>query len=503
MPRDSSDDITASTPGAVLDPGNSRRDPYWRMPTEAEKAKASYDAAYAALSPALKAKVESGQLRLDIIESNVGGSHNSEMAPSGIRGFTAPAGGDMLNVYDINGNLTKQVNAHGDDGGFFDRVFSGVGDFFADPAKATTQFFKNPGVTEATLAAAALYGMPALQELAAGTGAAAGTAASVAPEVLAADLAAYPTAGIVGDVSAAASGIPSLPANDVYVPPEAVSTPPNLPANDVYVPPEAVSTPPNLPANDVYVPPEAVSTPPNLPANDVYVPPEAVSTPPGIPAYDVYVPPEAVSGPSLTASAIVKSLIAGKNAIDSAKSLFGTSPQGLTQQGLNMLNPSGGGSVSSQNLQSTGLTSTAPSGNEGILKQLVQMYPQMANVSPQTMAAISPHMQQIEQTPMPEEQPRYFAEGGLSSHKPEFITGATGHYVKGRGDGQSDDIPAMLADGEYVFDADTVAALGNGSSDAGAKRLDEMREAIRKHKRSAPIHKIPPKAKSPLEYIKG
>jgi hypothetical protein len=90
-----------------------------------------------------------------------------------------------------------------------------------------------------------------------------------------------------------------------------------------------------------------------------------------------------------------------------------------------------------------------------------------------------------------------------SDHVPEFITGATGHFVQGRGDGQSDDIPAMLADGEYVFDADTVAALGNGSSKAGALQLDKMREAIRKHKRSAPHDKIPPKAKSPLEYLKG
>lgn len=91
---------------------------------------------------------------------------------------------------------------------------------------------------------------------------------------------------------------------------------------------------------------------------------------------------------------------------------------------------------------------------------------------------------------------------GEQEHVPEFITGATGHYVKGRGDGQSDDIPAMLADGEYVFDADTVAALGNGSSDAGAKVLDKMREELRAHKRSAPVDEIPPKAKSPLEYIK-
>jgi len=91
--------------------------------------------------------------------------------------------------------------------------------------------------------------------------------------------------------------------------------------------------------------------------------------------------------------------------------------------------------------------------------------------------------------------------GEHGEHVPEFITGATGHYVKGKGDGQSDDIPAMLADGEYVFDADTVAALGNGSSDAGAKLLDHFRESLREHKRSAASDKIPPKA-SPLAYMK-
>jgi hypothetical protein len=93
------------------------------------------------------------------------------------------------------------------------------------------------------------------------------------------------------------------------------------------------------------------------------------------------------------------------------------------------------------------------------------------------------------------------AHGGEGEHIPEFITGATGHYVRGRGDGQSDDIPAMLADGEYVFDASTVSTLGNGSSDAGAKLLDAFRESLRDHTRSAPADKIPPKA-SPLEYMK-
>ena len=78
-----------------------------------------------------------------------------------------------------------------------------------------------------------------------------------------------------------------------------------------------------------------------------------------------------------------------------------------------------------------------------------------------------------------------------------------GSYVEGPGDGQSDDIPAMLADGEYVIDAETVAQLGNGSNKAGAKILDKFRENIRAHKRGAPHDKIQPKAKSPLAYLKG
>jgi hypothetical protein len=77
-----------------------------------------------------------------------------------------------------------------------------------------------------------------------------------------------------------------------------------------------------------------------------------------------------------------------------------------------------------------------------------------------------------------------------------------GSAVHGEGDGQSDDIPAMLADGEYVIDAETVAQIGNGSTKAGAQALDKFRESIRAHKRSAPINKIPPKTKALTSYLK-
>ena len=63
-----------------------------------------------------------------------------------------------------------------------------------------------------------------------------------------------------------------------------------------------------------------------------------------------------------------------------------------------------------------------------------------------------------------------------------------GRMLKGPGDGMSDSIPASiagkqparLADGEFVVPADVVSHLGNGSTDAGAKKLYSMMNKIRK-----------------------
>jgi hypothetical protein len=87
------------------------------------------------------------------------------------------------------------------------------------------------------------------------------------------------------------------------------------------------------------------------------------------------------------------------------------------------------------------------------------------------------------------------AQGGLS---------ALSRFVRGGGTGRSDEINAKLSDGEYVIDAETVAMLGDGSSKAGAQRLDQMRESIRQHKGKALSKgKFSPDAKSPLTYLKG
>jgi hypothetical protein len=59
--------------------------------------------------------------------------------------------------------------------------------------------------------------------------------------------------------------------------------------------------------------------------------------------------------------------------------------------------------------------------------------------------------------------------------------------LAGPGDGMSDMIPAtiegqqdvLLSDGEYIVPADVVSGLGNGSSDAGSRALDQMAERVR------------------------
>jgi len=78
-----------------------------------------------------------------------------------------------------------------------------------------------------------------------------------------------------------------------------------------------------------------------------------------------------------------------------------------------------------------------------------------------------------------------YAQGGIAN-----LGGYSdgGRMLKGPGDGMSDSIPASiqgkqparLADNEFVVPADVVSHLGNGSSDAGAKKLYAMMSKVRK-----------------------
>jgi hypothetical protein len=89
--------------------------------------------------------------------------------------------------------------------------------------------------------------------------------------------------------------------------------------------------------------------------------------------------------------------------------------------------------------------------------------------------------------------PQFFSEGGLNALDHRF--------VKGPGDGTSDTVPAMLANGEFVIPADVVSALGNGSNDAGASVLDQFLNTIRTHKQKHNAKELPPDSKGPLAYL--
>jgi hypothetical protein len=90
------------------------------------------------------------------------------------------------------------------------------------------------------------------------------------------------------------------------------------------------------------------------------------------------------------------------------------------------------------------------------------------------------------------------AEGGevdddMVRHLIEYRKGG-GHMgpgqVKGIGSGQEDKIPAWLSDGEYVWSAQDVADLGDGSTDEGVRRLDRMRKMVRQRAGRKDVKKI-------------
>ena len=86
----------------------------------------------------------------------------------------------------------------------------------------------------------------------------------------------------------------------------------------------------------------------------------------------------------------------------------------------------------------------------------------------------------------------HHASGGYMPSGIAMLAG--GRYLRGPGDGVSDSIPARfeksgqparLADGEFVIDARTVSELGNGSSEAGARKLYAMMDRVHKARKTA------------------
>ena len=107
---------------------------------------------------------------------------------------------------------------------------------------------------------------------------------------------------------------------------------------------------------------------------------------------------------------------------------------------------------------------------------------QMPTSAQQAMAAYEPKT-----NPLTGELTTNMASGGITSLG-GYAAGGNPRLLSGPGDGMSDNIPATiggrqparLADGEFVVPADVVSHLGNGSTEAGAKKLHGMMDNVRK-----------------------
>lgn len=220
-------------------------------------------------------------------------------------------------------------------------------------------------------------------------------------------------------------------------------------------------------------------------AGDTTVPIIDKSTGAGIPGNT----PVAASQPSLLSDTskllMLGTLLGGKTPQAAAGSIAGSN---LTDEQKEALNRS--------------LTSYTASWNSPTLPQQgTPEYDQMMSkvgqgigmLFSQPTLTVNNQANSLQPTPPIAPVPQQFSYGGRVSN--------SNYYASG---GRADDISAKLSQGEYVFDAETVALLGDGDSKAGAAKLDELRKQIRQQKgRSLAKGKISPNAKGALSYMKG
>jgi hypothetical protein len=183
------------------------------------------------------------------------------------------------------------------------------------------------------------------------------------------------------------------------------------------------------------------------------------------PAYDQMY--QSVVGTVGEEQARVLATEAGKNAMAAAAKVGPLAKYGpLAATGLGVMGLTGGFKAEEPQI---------PEGFEGIMgtpgMDLLRQYPELYGLrfgGVQPMSTTSPY-----QTYTP--RPVGAAKGGsMDRSKFPRKTGA----INGPGTETSDDIPAMLSDGEFVFTARAVRGMGDGSRRKGAKRMYAMMKKL-------------------------
>jgi hypothetical protein len=107
---------------------------------------------------------------------------------------------------------------------------------------------------------------------------------------------------------------------------------------------------------------------------------------------------------------------------------------------------------------------------ENTSRELLEMYPERYTTGP-ILPPIRTNLDDVMQRKRNRDIVAYAANGG------EMFPRKTG-AIAGPGTGTSDDIPAMLSDGEFVMTAKAVRGAGNGSRKKGVKKMYDMMRAF-------------------------
>ena len=166
-------------------------------------------------------------------------------------------------------------------------------------------------------------------------------------------------------------------------------------------------------------------------------------------------------------------------------------PEGYGQESVHMMAGGGMTKIADALVQSSpiGLIAGWDSASEvpliGGLFDKPEALPATATLTPEEKQKLMAMMAAQQGQQQMAQQPQQMARGGIADLG-DYAAGGRPNLLHGAGDGVSDDIPASiagkqparLAAGEYVVPSRIVSELGNGSTDAGAKRLDEMVQKI-------------------------
>ena len=152
------------------------------------------------------------------------------------------------------------------------------------------------------------------------------------------------------------------------------------------------------------------------------------------------------------------------------------------------------GATSADTQAAVNAARTAARAQATTLKPALYPVPEVKTPEPAPTPAPTPAPSYASGVAALEPVPKYDEKGNVIAARGGLMGLAKGRYLSGPTDGMEDKVPATIAGkqparlshGEFVIPADVVGHLGNGNSEAGAKRLYDMMDRVRKARTGTP-----------------